>query len=302
MKTQSLHVVKYRMEQDGATADGSAANFLQVDLLRDLSYQYGRNIRQGNVVKLVGFDVTPVAPESGQHEGVSMGVGTIEYMRPTRNRVKAWKAAFSTAMALRKISGLGSVQANRDSNYDFRVGLREAYGPVINNAAFVDEDEIYLYHSTDGQRSIFTDWNSKVSAQITGEPAHTAYDSFGLQHAIDDELVGDEDVNTEAVDPDTEGAIYYPKVAELSPESFGYTWSKGGRFGGAADDSPSWGASGHQWRAPAGTHIPIMCGLMGIGQRLAAHDDSAILGEGDLYVDFDFYISGWSGLAGKRRK
>ncbi|HIB68801.1 MAG TPA: hypothetical protein EYO33_27845, partial [Phycisphaerales bacterium] len=267
--TQAVHVVKYRMEQQGATHDGEAGEYALVDLFKDLSYQYGRNIRQGNVAKLVGFDVGPVGRESGQHEGVAMGVGTIEYVRPTRNRVKAWKAALSTALSLRKLSGRGGLTANKVTNYDFRVGLRDVFGGTINQAAFVDEDEIYLHHTSDAQRSVFQNWNAMTASNALTEPATTAHDSFGLSHAFDDELVGDEDVNIEALDPAWDGTIYNPDQAELAFESFYYDWMKGGRIGGASDDSPSWGVKGTQWRAPAGTYVPIMCGLLGLKQSLA---------------------------------
>jgi len=300
--TQSVHVVKYRMAQQGATHAGEANEYAIVDLFRDLSHQYGRNIRQGNVAKLVGFDVGPVSVESGQHEGMSMGVGTIEYMRPTRNRVKAWKSALSTALSLRKITGKGSMPSRGTSNYDFRVGLRQQFGGVINNAAFVDEDELYLYHTSNVDQSIFGTWNAAASS--AAEPA-AEHDSYGLFQAWQDEVITDEDVNTNAIDPDyVDGAYYYPDSAELSPESFQYDWQKGGRIDGQTLGTGligTWGVSNTEWRAPPGTHIPIMCGLLGIQQTLAAHDDSMTLGEGDLYVDFNFYISGWTPLAGKRK-
>ena len=298
--SDAVHVVKYRMMQHGATGDGDAQEYALVDLFSSLSSQYGRNIRQGNVAKLVGFDVGPVSRESGEHEGVSMGVGTIEYMRPSRNRVKAWKSALSTALTLRKIGGRGSLPTRQVTNYDFRVGLRQQFGGVTNNAAFVDEDELYLYHTTDIDQSIFGTWNAKTSAVATREPA-PEYDAYGLYHAMQDEMVGDEDVNVMAIDPDYDDEIYNPDEALISPESFQYDWMKGGRFGGGDEDSPSWGVKGTQWRAPAGTHVPIMCGLLGIQQTLAAHDDSVTLGEGDLWVDFNFYVTGWTPLSGKRK-
>ncbi len=298
--TDSVHIVKYRMSQHGATHDGDAGEYALVDLFADLSEQYGRNIRQGNVAKLVGFDVGPVSRSGGQHEGMAMGVGTIEYMRPTRNRVKAWKSALSTALALRKLGGRGSIATQSVSNYDFRVGLRNVFGEVTNQAAFVDEDELYLYHTTQTDQSIFGTWNAKTNASATQEPA-AEYDAYGLNSAMRDEVVGDEDVNLLAIDPDTDAALYSPDVAGVAPESFQYDWQKGGRIDGVTSLMGTWGVKHTQWRAPAGTHVPIMCGLLGLQQTLSAHDDSVFLGEGDLYVDFNFYISGWTPLAGKRK-
>ena len=292
--TQSIHTVHHRVVMDGATGDGDVTNrFGIIDCAAILSSMYGRNIRQGNVFKLVGFDVSPVAREDGQHEGVSMGSGTIEFMRPTKNRIQAWKNGLKTALELRKSGGLGV--GGRRGQYDFRVGLRPAFGTVSNQAAFVDDDEIYLTHD-DAQRGLFPNYNSVNETSLDAEPDVTSYDSFGLKHAYSDELVGDEDVNVEATDSDLESEYWNPTHASVIPLGIGWQWAKGGRFGGAAEDSPSWGVTSERYRLPDGYHLPVMCGLIGWKQTLAAHDDSIPLGEGDVYVDFLLHFSGWNSI------
>lgn len=150
-------------------AGGSTYRFL-LDLTQQMRAKAGSMVRQGQTirVKSITLAVSPENDANGgedQYGGAQCG-GNLLWMAPTAPRIAAWKGAFYHAQNLRRNAGL-----SRTKGYDFRVGLTDSYGSVVQNA-WTSKDDLPLVllqndapDGDDHTRGIFNAYNHKILAR-----------------------------------------------------------------------------------------------------------------------------------------
>lgn len=83
-----LHVLNYEVEMVITTPPPVTLGY--IDIAKDLSQQIGRNINQGEVFHLVGYDTSIIGTPFTNDFGL-IAAGDLCYAEPTKNRVAAYK-------------------------------------------------------------------------------------------------------------------------------------------------------------------------------------------------------------------
>lgn len=130
-----------------------------MDLHLELSEFYGKNIRQGNSVKIDGMQLAVVPHDSGAEDDYDVGgavTGIFNYCPTTKHSKKAWNDAFKKWKTQSKFS---SVQSPRTINNDFELGYNASYtnsrtSTLVKHHGDSGHEKVVIFgDTTDG-----TDW------------------------------------------------------------------------------------------------------------------------------------------------
>lgn len=225
--------------------------------------------------------------------------GKLVYFEPTRNRMLAWRNAFKSWLANRKLLGV------KYENADFRVGFADNYSTNVGafnegvkyNAWIKDEeDPLMLTCSDDIQRSIFGVWNEQQTRGTNPDPQPT--ESFGTW--IDPNAGADFDELDFVAHQNsyfTDGAA--SETAQTAPFQVNFSaW-----FDNATSDPDDFGSATNAQviQGP----IKAMNGLIGVYVDTVTVDDSSSENQDigiEVTLDIQKWDSIWSKLKSKSRR
>lgn len=271
---------------DTITADGSAGHKFTIDLPMMLSERYGKLVRQGQLFKIESVAVRVFNPDTLVQDRLITASGRILWISPTKNRKDAWKSAFRAVQNLRKTHGLKS------PNYDFRVGLNDAYPRVVQQAWIRDEDEVLnLTSDSTDQNGIFAVHNSQLGEMVN--PADELMNGFGTPY----DLVG---VNSwqdlDFKEGISDSGFFIQGYASQILESEPFSVSHAGSFDNAGEDDFV-GVTNAEYR-------PIdafaMCGLLGVVIDTMVPDDTELQSQ-DYGIEVTVNVKSWTPIISKRK-
>jgi len=272
-----IHTVNHSL------AFNDTADLGLIDLSGELSSDLQHMVRQGNMFKVVGIDMT-ISDLGGNTGGVTVS-GFLDYYAPTKGRCKAYRDAFKAMANAMKSQGISM----RDNKlYDFRVGFSDPNNyPVsqrlVNSAILDSSNVLCLAGAAAPEASVFGVHNEQVQPATTGTPNFTT--GFNT--------LGNQTTPTNFVS--NEGAYGYAgnelKASEefqSIPFQFSYTTSAAG----------SDFVSQFQWRPDPALYFAMMCGLIRI--RLDEIDFDGDITAG--VIDTAVHVSGWKSIMGSPDK
>lgn len=273
--------VTFRQSLSNA-ADGEMQSKHLIDIPMMLSQHYGRLIRQGNAFRIKSAQLRVYNPNTAtqdQQLGVS---GRLVFAEPTKNRKSAWINAFKAVQNMRRLTGL------KEKNYDFRVGLHDDYGKVMQQA-WIRSDSNELNLVGGGQNGIFDVHNEQLNK--ASQPEDPDLNGFGFP--FDFPGIGDGDADFK--DGLGDNGFFIEGQASTQLESLGLTAG----FAGVSHTTSSLvnDALGTSI-TPTDTQecdITAMCGLVGIIIDTTIPDDSTAQVE-DTGVEITLDIESWSSL------
>tara|TARA_Y100001973_G_scaffold89298_1_gene135494 strand:- start:60 stop:1016 length:957 start_codon:yes stop_codon:yes gene_type:complete len=300
-----LHTVTGSLDVDQADDGLNMTVNRLIDVSAQLSQRFGRMIRQGQTFDLLGIDISARHADSGNDVGGAVS-GLLNWYSPTKGRIAAWKKAFRTTQRLRKLSGIEG-SSNR-SAYDFRVGLINGYDTVRQNAEMLEDEPLYLHHSSDPKQSLFAAYNKAQDAEGVDIDGDIAEDVYGLVDGWDGMAWGNAPVGHDYFADDQEHALFVPGTAHTVLEYTGFSTAFGARsedeaglfqtmLGTAANVE-----SGEAFPASPGVYdymwrplkpVPIMCGLIGLQPMSTMVDEAGVFTD-DITIDYAVHIGGWS--------
>ncbi len=256
----------------------------ELDLSGELSKQLQRLIRQGNMFKVVGIDLT-AAEFGGNGGGVSMN-GYLRYWAPTRGRCAAYRKAFD---AMRTAMNLQGINMTDNAQYDFRVLFNDRAKTTLPNAAALDgTNPLVLF---DGQENlpsnpsltgVFNVYNRGV-APATSESATpdfaAGFNTMGVQTSPTDFVLNDSILwsgNEDHADTEYESI---PFQLAYSPDS---------------DDT----AFTMQWRPDPALYLAVLTGMFQVNIEEVSFNGDATAFELSLAV----HVSGWKSIMGNPDK
>lgn len=284
-----LHTIKYQLG-DSSYPIADNDHYL-LDLTRELTEKLQKMVRQGSIVKVVGFDLAVENQPDSASGAIS---GRIKYYSPTKARCDAWREAFKATQKWKKIQGISP-----NYNYDFRVGLDAGqsyagagtahYQNIANNAwleldsgsvpqalALVDSSTV------DSKQSLFDVWNLGIEKD-DGAAAPTFGEGWHPYMPVSDVAADDMDfvMNETAILVTNPNG---PQYASLEYDEIPFSCAFGTSI------------TNFKWRPVTGEYIPVMCGLLDVHCA-----DVVKTGEAGPELTLNVHVAGWYPIL-KRRK
>lgn len=265
----------------GATQGGSYPQYHQLDAAGHLAARLQHQVRQGNIFKVVGIDMTirntTTATNSAQVSG------EIQYCAPSKGRVGAYQNAFKAMMRNLKLAGV-NVRGNR--NYDFRCYMHHpnfftSGSTLVNAATFDGTNPLQLIgdsHSSNADE-VFDTWNRNL------QPAQTASVDFDMGFGIQGTTVEYALNQGEIFDPtETSGAS---TSLETIPFTLSYDPAEGTAFQ-------------FDWQPDPALYLAVMCGLFVV----KINEVQTQTGGDQTQIAMSIHIAGWKSMmgSGKRRR
>ncbi len=294
-----LHTLAYQLG-DSTTPVANNAKYL-LDTSADLTRKLQKMVRQGQIFKVVGFDISLENNLGGSDDVLGSCSGSINYISPTKARCDAWRHAFKATQKWRKIQGISP-----NYNYDFRVGLEEGityantkFGSAtyndIANQAWLETNGTgnalglnLLSTTTDSQQSLFDVWNLGIEMSDA-----TAVPTFGAGW---NPYLPDSGLNTTDMDfVINEASLLVtnpngPQYASLEKSKIPFSCAYG-------QSATAKGATNFEWRPVTGEYIPVMNGLF----EVHCKDVSQTSETDTVELLLNVHIAGWYPIL-KRRK
>jgi len=265
--------------------DGTGLHNLDVSGV--LTRQLSTMIRQGNMFKVVGVDMT--LSTVGTLGGGQI-TGYLRYFAPTKGRCAAYRGAFAAMRNAMKNQGI-NVRDNRQ--YDFRVGFNGG-GPIlaqdstlVNQATLDGDDPLDLVNVSSPELSVFDVHNRGVQPitdfSLTGGLFSSGFNTLGLQTSPTDFVLND-------------GVMYSGNSDFANTEweniPFMLSWTPD-----TTDMAVQW-----NWRPDPALYLAVMTGQFQINVEEVNFDGQAT----ELELNTNVMISGWSSImkdpSKKRRK
>jgi hypothetical protein len=281
-RSKTLHVVTrtHTVEQPNDSSVPVVDD--QVDFALELSKSLGRNIRQGNNFRVVGFRVSIIPGVTGD---VDMGyaVTARSYYAPTTyHSSEAWRQVFAQWRKQKLLAGKVGKHINFD---DFEVAYTTDYKTsrtstiVAGGMLDTNQESVTLYG------------------------ASTQGDDFSLQ----DYYNSQNPVQSASRDPFTNGAIKDPKYTAKFPG--GHFMTAGASMsahvadlGSAQGDAYFGGSSSMDDQMfPSDNHINVLCGVSGYKAWILPPDTASQAAD-TMVITFEWLIEGWNTLMRKPKK
>ena len=251
-----------------------------IDLPLELSRQLQRMIRQGNMFKVVGVDLSLSNLVAGQGGQVS---GKIRYFAPTRGRCEAYRSAFAAMRNAMTNQGISNLRDN--AQYDFRVKINDetaAGTPVVfaNQATLDGTNGLCLVNSSVPTASVF-DIHNRMVAPITdpatpvGDLFASGYNTLGVQATPTDFVLNDTIQFT---------GNHASASTEMEFIPFTMSWTPG------STDI----ATNFQWRPDPALYLAIMTGQFQVFFENVDLDSGAAA----LELNVSVMVSGWKSIMG----
>lgn len=324
-----LHTITYRA--GNSTQPLNNNDFHLMDFSRDLTTKMQKMVRQGQIFKLCGIDVS--LETNPDDEGGSVS-GQFRFFAPTKGRCDAWRHAFGAVQRWRKIQGISP-----NYNYDFRVGYNlawdyetwggDAYNTIANQAWLETESDgaggatplgLYLIDTAtaDSKQSIFDvynlgiEMNDAAAVPTFGQGWHP-YMPIDGTNAEEMDFVKHEtallvtnpngpqyaQVGQEEIIPFS--VSYTPNnvvTEEISTERTLYVPTPGTGYTTQVTN-PLGEATNFKWRPISGEYVPVMCGLM-VGHYKDV--SQTVAGENNCELRINVHLKGWYPIIKRRRK
>lgn len=282
MPSKNVHIVTHTGTFDVPNNPANAVAGGISDAALELSDKYGRNIRQGNNFRLIGYGLQIRVP--GQDTGAA-AVCSITFVEPNRHLVKAWNNMFRQWRKQKQIEA----KVGRSVRYDdFELALNSgnvtARTSHIYDNAFTASDgdphNIGIAGDSDDSgdyTSISDVYNSRFpppSASTSHYGASIKAPKFGAQYI------------------DQNSDIYTSLVCSAT--------ASGGVDSGPDPNLLGWGiAMNDMTWLPADNHVNVMCGLVDYQIR-AFPEDTLLQYADELEYQLTLVYEGWSPLADKK--
>ncbi len=265
-------------------AFNSAGDLGNIDTPLELSRQLQRMVRQGNMFKVVGIDMTLTNDSPGQGGQVS---GKIRYFAPTRGRCAAYRAAFAAMRNAMEQQGITNLSDN--AQYDFRVKINDEGGAaaslaMANQATLDGTNGLCLVNSAVPTASVF-DVHNRMVAPITdpttppGDLFAAGYNTLGVQASPTDFVLNDSIQFTGNHESASTEMEFIPFTLSFTPGSTDIT-------------------TNFQWRPDPALYLAIMTGQFQIIFENVDLDSGASL----LELQVAIMISGWKSIMGNPDK
>lgn len=276
--------------------DGAGSHKYLCDLSEKLSELYGRLIRQGQIFKIRKIEARIFNPDTGVQDVVMSASGNYVFMCPTGNRKKAWKNAFKTVQANRRL--VGNATSMRRGGYDFRVGLAPGYSTDtgfnstgVKFNAWVSNDTSSLILAGDEADGIFNVWNEQINSQNL---PHNPTDGFGTWIAKN---VG---ATLDQLDfVNNENEFFQSGAASTTFDYAPFSAAFSSVYDSAYDAQDSLGSV----TTPSMTEGPIMamCGVVGVNIDTTGSDDSMTQTQ-DYGLEITIDVESWSPISGSKKR
>lgn len=284
MASKNVHIVTH-VGQHVVPNDPSAAVFGGIsDAAVSLSDKYGRNIRQGNNFRLIGYGLQFKVP--GQDTGAA-GTCALTFVEPNRHLVKAWNNMFTQWKKQKQIEARVGKSVRYD---DFELALN--MGTVTGRTSHIydnpftatsgDPHNIGIAGDSDDGND-YTSISDVYNSRFPIVPASADHYGGGIK---------DPKFGTQYIDQNSD--IYTTLVCNAT--------ASGGVDTGTDPDSLGWGiALGDINWLPADNHINVMCGLVDFQIRLFP-EDTFWQNADTLTWQLTLVYEGWSPLADSAKK
>jgi len=296
-RSKNLHVINFVQEVTQPDDPTDIQVNAQIDIAYELSKQLGRNIRQGQQFRLVGYGASLQAQTSNSDVDTGLSASVrLGYAPVTKHSVNAWNMMFKKFMRQKQLSGTVGRYVRHD---DFEA----AYGATLGNARTST-----LYSDGLGDTSI---------EQVT------IYDpsSPGVRTSMQD-LYNSANPTTPASTTEFGVTIKGPKYQGFFPEQrFLYTsahlssiasWTRwkpdfvGGEYEFESDSVHYMGGSSESnlHMLPSDNHISVLCGLMNVQAYILPPDvDGGPFPPtaDQLHLSVTLVVEGWSPLTKNKK-
>ena len=272
-----IHTVNHNVAVANASTIG------QIDLSGQLSAQLQHMVRQGNMFKVVGIDMT-VSDLGGNVGGVTIN-GFLDYYAPTKGRCKAYRDAFKAMANAMKSQGISM----RDNKlYDFRCSIIDpnALPPsqrLVNSAILDSAHVLCLSNAAAPEASVFGVHNAQIQPATAGTPNFTTgFNTLGNQTTPTNFVSNEGNYGYEGTD------MIASEQFESIPFSLSYSTS------GSGSDF----VTQFQWRPDPALYFAMMCGLIKVRLDEVEYDGAVTSASLDIAV----HVSGWKSIMGNPDK
>ena len=185
-----IHTLNFAIQQNSTNQ-----SIHDLDVSGELSQQLQRMVRQGNMFKVVGIDMT-AAELGGKGGGVSIN-GYLRYYAPTKGRCSAYRDAFK---AMRTALHLQGINFRDNPQYDFRVLFNSDSKTDMTNTSTLDgTDPLMLYDASgsglNSTTGVFNVHNAGVTATTNevdvGDLFKVGFNTMGVQSSPTDFVLND---------------------------------------------------------------------------------------------------------------
>ena len=293
-RSKNLHIVRhsFAIEQpDSDDIHDYVANG-QIDLSLLLSEKYGRNIRQGNNFRLVGWGASaqPTSDDSTDFDMGAAGLVSLTFQEPNKHYVKAWRQMLKIWQKQKQLMGrVGKFVRYDDFELAYSADFVDSRTSVIYDDPITvsdgDPHQLVLTGQSDEANditSIVSYYNGRFEAL---PPSETQYGTVIKEAKFDT----DRPLNTD-------GSRVYAGwaasagVTELDITSFPFDAYFGGN------------SQGGMTFLPPDNHLNVMCGLVDYAMKMWPPDTVGQIAD-TVSVTITLVVEGWSPLAktSKRR-
>lgn len=282
MPSKNVHIVTHTGTFDTPNDPTGSLDGGISDAALVLSDKYGRNIRQGNNFRLIGYGLQIRVP--GADTGAA-AVCSLTFVEPNRHLVKAWNNMFQTWRKQKQIEAKVGRQMRYD---DFELALNS--GNVTSRTSHIYDDPFAV---SDGDKhDIVLAGDSNESGNYTSisdvynsrfRPPQASQTHYGSN-------IKDPKFGTQYIDVNSD--IYTSLVCQAT--------ASGGVDSGGTPDYLGWGISmGDMVWLPPDNHINVMCGLVDYQIRAFPQDTAGQVAD-TLEYQLTLVYEGWSPLAEKK--
>jgi hypothetical protein len=306
-RSKQLHYLTARWDTNNPADPNNEVVNSWIDIPRLLSEKLGRNIRQSQITRVVGYGIH-IAPKEDTVLGVDdfdIGgavSGHLYYLSPTATTISAYKDAFRRWSAQQKLTRTGGLVAKYD---DFEVGLhaKGALGPYgnyygSNTSTLWDNPVGNLHLAGDPHPIVLTGDSDDLTPNYERTSLQDVCNSANqhLQIPIFDEFGNTFDQG------DKFGGSPYPDLSVLgvtataSSQYHNTPLLPNGMMGGVSMQDLIF--------LPADNHLNIQNGLVGVKLWLFP-PDSLVQIEDDFTITVTLVVEGWTSIFKKpksRRK
>ncbi len=272
---------------------------LLIDLPGQLTEQLQHMVRMMSNFKVVGIDMSfgPIQNAGGTNLSACSMSGKLQYYAPTKGRVEACKAAYTSVRRMMKMAGVHPTHA---ITYDFRPLIWDPAGllnsaDVPNWASVEDNGLATCLANGPGSTNVFGIYNQGIlPRQAVGAAPNfqQGFDTGLRSNAASADWTLNEKVILEAMtDPIASEELEY------IPFELSYTASEG-TAGIAIDD-------GLLWRPDPALYLSILTGqiIIDVEESQATGDPEEPLEPIDLTeLEVAVHVAGWKGFLGSDKK
>lgn len=167
----------------------SRAVIAYVDIARELSVHYGKNVRQGQSFKVAGVQAAMRAANNEYDVGLS-SMTRFSFCPSTSHAKQAWKESFFAWMRQKKLRmGVGSAINYDDMEFAYEQDAIDAYGGGTTSSVFQgglsdnDADHMIMFGGSSESQNLFSMADYYESQHPITPPSRYSYDNTVIKQA-----------------------------------------------------------------------------------------------------------------------